>query len=442
VAFINRAVAGRQLASELAHLRGSNAVILGLPRGGVPVASEVARALDAPLDVIVVRKVGVPWQPELAMGAGGEDDVAVVNDAVVRMAAVTPEEWDRAAMTARDELDRRVTSLRRGRPRVDLTGKTAVIVDDGIATGATAHAACQVARAHGAARIVLAVPVAPARAVEAMSSVADEVVCLQQPGEFFAVGEFYDDFSPTTDQEVVDLLARAAVAAPDDPAGRAVTGDPPGADAEVTLPADGPTLAGHLTVPPDAAEIVIFALGGANSRHSSRNRYVARTLHQAGLGTLLVDLLTPDEELDRSKVFNIDLLAARLRSVIGWLRQHPAAAGLPIGLYGAGTGSAAALWVSADPATNISAVVCRSGRPDLVGAQLDEVRAPTLFIVGGLDDTVVDLARAAQAGMRGPSELVVVPDSTHLFDDPGALPAAAEHAAAWFTAHVPSRQRG
>jgi putative phosphoribosyl transferase len=140
------------------------------------------------------------------MGAVGEDGVTIANDEVVGMAAVTPEELAAAATSARAELERRVALLRGGRPRVELTGKTAVIVDDGIATGATAHAACRVARAHGAARVVLAVPVAPPHAVEAMSAVADEVVCVQQPAGFFAVGQFYDDFTPTTDQEVLALL--------------------------------------------------------------------------------------------------------------------------------------------------------------------------------------------------------------------------------------------
>jgi putative phosphoribosyl transferase len=430
------------LATELAHLRGTDAVVLGLPRGGVPVAFEVARALDAPLDVIVVRKVGVPWQPELAMGAVGEDGVTIANDEVVRMAAVTPEELAAAAATARAELDRRVALLRGGRPGVELTGKTAIIVDDGIATGATAHAACQVARAHGAARVVLAVPVASPRAVKAMSAVADEVVCVQQPGGFFAVGQFYDDFTPTTDRETMDLLNRAAASARDDPETPAVANEPPGVDEEVTMTAGRATLAGHLTMPPDAVEVVVFAHGGARSRHNPHNRHVARMLQQANLGTLLFDLLTPDEDSDRSNVFDIGLLTNRLRDVIGWLRQQPATAALPVGLYGAGTGSAAALSAAAAPTANVAAVVCRSGRPDLVDPRLCQVRAPTLFIVGGLDGASLTLAHAAQENMRCPTNIAVVPGATHLFDEPGNLHAAAEHAAGWFNHHIPTRQRG
>jgi len=202
--------AGRRLAEALAQLRGSNVVVLGLPRGGVPVAFEVARALDAPLDVIVVQKVGVPWQPELAMGAVGEDGASTINPAVVRAAAVDPRELAAAQAPARVEVDRRARLLRGGRPRVQLEGRTAVIVDDGVATGSTARAACWVAHAHGAARIVVAVPVAPPSAVAVLSEVADEVVCLRQPRRFEAVGQFYRAFAPTTDDEVVDLLHKAA----------------------------------------------------------------------------------------------------------------------------------------------------------------------------------------------------------------------------------------
>ncbi|GAA1823099.1 phosphoribosyltransferase [Planosporangium flavigriseum] len=207
--FYDRVDAGQRLAPELAHLRAEDVVVLGLPRGGVPVAFEVARALDAPLDVIVVRKVGVPWQPELAMGAVGEDGTMIVNPAVIRAARVDQHELAAAANDARAELTQRVERLRGDRPRIDLRGKTAVIVDDGIATGATARVACQVARAQGADRVVLAVPVAPPAAVTAMSDVADEVVCVQQPDLFQAVGQFYEDFSATSDADVVTLLGRA-----------------------------------------------------------------------------------------------------------------------------------------------------------------------------------------------------------------------------------------
>jgi putative phosphoribosyl transferase len=212
VTFADRDDAGRQLAARLGHLRGEPAVVLGLPRGGVPVAFQVASALGAPLDVIVVRKLGVPQQPELAMGAVGEGGVRVVNRQVVRttgvsekvLAAVT--ERERAAVEAR-------AALYRSRwPRRPLRGRTAVVVDDGIATGATARAACQVARAHGAARVVLAVPVAPRGWQARIGGDADEMVCAQTPVVFFAIGQSYAGFPQVSDDEVLGCLRRAAAA--------------------------------------------------------------------------------------------------------------------------------------------------------------------------------------------------------------------------------------
>jgi putative phosphoribosyl transferase len=205
----DRKDAGRRLAQRLESVGGPDVIVLGLPRGGVPVAAEVACALRAPLDVIVVRKVGVPGHRELAMGAVGEGGVRVVDERVLRMAHVPPEEFARAGRREGDEVDQRVQRFRAGRPPLDLTGRVAVIVDDGIATGSTARAACSVARALGAAGVVLAVPVCARESARSLASDADELVCLHCPRHFGAVGQFYDDFRATEDGEVLELLERA-----------------------------------------------------------------------------------------------------------------------------------------------------------------------------------------------------------------------------------------
>lgn len=209
--FLDRQDAGRRLAELLDHLRGEHPVVVGLPRGGVPVAFEVARALGAPLDVIVVRKLGAPFQPELAMGAVGEEGVRILNDELVAEARLT--EVDLAVVEAREraELDRRARRFRGDRVPVPLGGRTVIVVDDGIATGATAKAACRVARARGAVRVVLAVPVAPRGWTGRFAEVADELVCVETPASFFAVGQFYADFSPTTDDDVTACLERGTV---------------------------------------------------------------------------------------------------------------------------------------------------------------------------------------------------------------------------------------
>jgi putative phosphoribosyl transferase len=207
--FRDRDQAGRRLAEALSMFRNRDVVVLGLPRGGVPVAAAVARALHAPLDVIVVRKVGAPGAPELAMGAVGEHGVRVVNETVLTDWNVSEADLDRACSREQAEVDLRVRRFRGGRPPVALAGRTAIVVDDGVATGATAKAACLVVRALGPQRVVLALPVASPRALTDLEQVADEVVCLESPDWFAAVGEAYEDFGQVDDDEVVDLLEEA-----------------------------------------------------------------------------------------------------------------------------------------------------------------------------------------------------------------------------------------
>jgi putative phosphoribosyl transferase len=434
--FRDRVEAGQLLAELLQErLKDEDVVVLGLPRGGVPVAFQVARALGAPLDVIVVRKLGVPFQPELAMGAIGEEGVRVLNHDVVAMVGLDDAELTAVEQRERGELERRATRFRQGRPRIPLAGRAVVVVDDGIATGSTACAACQVARAQGAARVHLAVPVAPRSSLATLAEFADEVVCLELPEPFIAVGQFYRDFSQITDEEVVTLLQRRAGEV-SVPAAGAAGADPPVRDEGVEVEIGAARLAGHLTVPEACSGLVVFAHGSGSSRHSPRNRFVAAALNEVGLGTLLFDLLTTAEEQRRSAVFDIELLAARLGAVTRWLQAQPEASGARIGYFGASTGAAAALWAAAEAGATISAVVSRGGRPDLAAPRLAEVRAPTLLIVGGNDDVVLELNREAQAQLRAESRIAVVPGATHLFEESGALEEVARLAGDWFLRHL------
>lgn len=208
--FVDRHDAGVRLAERVREVvSDENVVVVGLPRGGVPVAFEVARALGAPLDVIVVRKLGVPFQPELGFGAIGEGGVRVINAGVVQMAHLTRGEMTGVTEDEQAEVMRRASRFRRDRAPVDLAGRTVIVVDDGIATGGTARAACQVARAHGAERVILAVPVGPPETIESLRADADEVICLETPADLFAIGFWYRDFTQTTDDEVIELLGRS-----------------------------------------------------------------------------------------------------------------------------------------------------------------------------------------------------------------------------------------
>ncbi|MFE1310014.1 phosphoribosyltransferase family protein [Streptomyces sp. NPDC058755] len=427
--FTDRIEAGRLLGARLEYLRGQDVVVLGLPRGGVPVGAAVAEALDAPLDVCLVRKLGVPDQPELGMGAIGEGGVRVINEEVLRLTGVSEAALDRVERHEREVLAQRAARYRGDRTPVAVAGRTAVVVDDGVATGSTARAACQIARARGAARIVLAVPVAPRDFARRLGGDADELVSLDTPDDFLAIGQFYVDFAQTDDDEVTACLRQAARRH----ARFAGTG---AEDREVEVAAGAVRLRGRLTLPEGATGVVAFAHGSGSSRHSPRNRFVAEGLNRAGLGTLLFDLLTEAEERDRANVFDIGLLAGRLAGATGWLREEPDVEGLAVGYFGASTGAAAALWAAAEPSARPAAVVSRGGRPDLAGPRLPEVTAPTLLIVGGADLQVLGLNQEAQAQLRCENRLDVVPGATHLFEEPGTLERVTELARDWFTDHM------
>lgn len=209
--FRDRIDAGRKLASHVKHLRGTNLVVLGLPRGGVPVAYEVAKELGAPLDVIVIRKLGLPWHPELAMGALGEGGVRVVNEEVVRLANISDHDFGVVEAREKVEVEARAKKFRAGRTPIPLAGCIALIVDDGIATGSTAIAACKVAHAMGASRVIFAAPVGAADTVRKLATVADEVICPEIPRTLNSVGEWYEDFSAVTDEEVIVILYESSV---------------------------------------------------------------------------------------------------------------------------------------------------------------------------------------------------------------------------------------
>ncbi|HXF60556.1 MAG TPA: dienelactone hydrolase family protein [Caldilineaceae bacterium] len=209
---------------------------------------------------------------------------------------------------------------------------------------------------------------------------------------------------------------------------------------QVQIPVDAVTLEGELALPDGAQGLVVFAHGSGSSRHSTRNQFVARTLREAGLGTLLFDLLTAQEEgvdiYTRHLRFDIELLARRVVGATDWLLEQPALHGMKIGYFGASTGAAAALMAAAERPEAVHAVVSRGGRPDLAGPVLAQVRAPTLLIVGGDDIPVIPLNQAAFNQLQAEKALEIIPGATHLFEEPGALEQVARLAAAWFRRHL------
>jgi putative phosphoribosyl transferase len=430
--FRDRYEAGRALATKLlAYANRPDVVVLGLPRGGVPVAFEVAQALRAPLDVYVVRKLGVPGNEELAMGAVASGGVVVVNSEVVDALGISEDVIVAAARVEMAEIVRRERLYRNGRPAPELTGRTVILVDDGVATGSTMVAAAAALRRRGPKSVVIATPVVAAPTVRALEAAADEVVYLDAPESFVAVGQWYLDFTPTTDDEVRELLA-----------GHATRERPrePASVRSVSIPAGRATLSADLVVPGEPQGIVLFSHGAGSSRKSPRNQFVAEVLEKAGFATLLLDLLTEGEEASEQSTghlrFDIGLLARRLGEATDWVKREPATAGLSIGYFGASTGAAAALVAAAERNRDIGAIVSRGGRPDLAGPALALVRAPTLLIVGGNDPEVLELNREALRLLRTQKRLEVVPGASHLFEEPGALERVAELAAEWFEDHL------
>jgi putative phosphoribosyl transferase len=429
--YADRAEAGRVLAEKLKSLAGRpDVIVLALPRGGVPVACEIARRLGAPLDVFVVRKLGVPGHEELAMGALASGGVRVLNQDLIDELGIPDRLVEESTLREQNELDRRERAYRGTRPAPELRGKTVVLVDDGLATGNTMRAAVEAVRAQGPARVVVAVPVSARASCEQLAEVADEVVCGRTPDPFHAVGMWYEDFEQTSDAEVGALLSQAQDRAD---AAHAAAGQE---GVSVRIDAGSARLEGDLAVPSGARGIVVFAHGSGSSRFSPRNRAVAAALRGSGLGTLLVDLLTREEEQADARTgrlrFDIRLLASRLVACIDWLARGSRTAQLPIGCFGASTGAAGALVAAVARPREVGAVVSRGGRPDLAGPALAQVRAPTLLIVGSEDDVVLELNREALGRLPGEKALVVVPGATHLFEEPGALDQVAELARRWF----------
>jgi putative phosphoribosyl transferase len=442
--FVDRRAAGQLLAERLLSLASERPVVMALPRGGVPVGFEVARALGAPLDVLAVRKLGAPGNPEFGVGAITEDGNAVVDRDTARRVGMTQELLDLTVAREVRELRRRVERYRDGRAPVDVRGRTVIVVDDGLATGLTDLAAVRALRARGAGRIVVAVPVGARESVALLAEEADEVVCHTTPRDLLGVGRWYRDFSPVSDEEVLALLSAASD--PSAPPARVATSEPtaaaePGSHRALQLNAGGSVLAGDLTLPTRAGGLVIFAHGSGSSRLSPRNSAVAAALNEAGFATLLFDLLTESEAGRRELVFDIPLLARRLELVTRWALEDPATRDLPLGYFGASTGAAAALRAAAAAGDSVRAVVSRGGRPDLAADRLPYVAAPTLLVIGSHDPEVLELNRRAAAMLRCPHRLAVVRGAGHLFEEPGTLEAVERLAADWFADNLQTRPR-
>ena len=414
--FANRTVAGQLLAEKLCHLEIKDPVVLALPRGGVPVAAEIAKSLGGQLDILLIKRIISTQHREVAIGAISEGGEVFWQRDLLEHLRISEDEEDRLLALKREEIDRQAKVLRKGREPIDVKGRTVILVDDGLATGSSMLVAIDTLKKRGPSKIVVAVPVAPPSTAAQIRSQVDEIVVLLKPDTFYAVGQWYEDFGDVSDEDVTHLLR-----------GRPATGPQ---DEKYSIPDGKARLPGILTLVPDAKALILFAHGSASTHRSPRNQFVARALNHAGFGTLLFDLLTESEAEDRGNVFNIDLLARRLKIATRWVRGRLGETCPPIAYFGASTGGAAAI-VAADEGDHIFSVVSRGGRPDLAGKSLDRVKSPVLLIVGGADESIIPLNTDAEKRMPH-SKLVTIPKAGHLFEEPGTLETVAEYAIDWF----------
>lgn len=439
--FPSRQDAGRQLAEALKTFSGrKETLVLAIPRGGVSVALEIAATLRLPLDIFLSRKLGVPGHEELAFGAVAAGGERFLDRQTIEAQGISADQIEKITENTKKMLHERAQLYRRGKPPASVEECTVILVDDGIATGSSVYAAIQALRQSKPKKIVVAAPVAPLSTVNWLRPSVDELTILYTPKEFYAVGQFYTEFSQVTDEEVIDALQRA------EQLYKSIEGNgdrvhPAGSNTkdirrELLIPAGEVTLEGSLSIPRDPKAIVLFAHGSGSSRYSPRNQAVAETLQANGLATLLFDLLTREEDVvDRRTSelrFNVDRLAERLIDVTRWIRQNAETKDLAVGYFGASTGAAAALIAAARIPDLVSAVVSRGGRPDLADRELGAVRAATLLIVGGLDEQVLQYNHQALSRLQSTDkQLVVIPGATHLFEESGALEQVAQAAAEW-----------
>ena len=309
--FENRSQAGQLLAAKISELKLQNPLVIALPRGGVPVAYEIASLLQCPLDVMMTKKIGAPGNAEYAIGAVGEDGTSAYNKEAIAALKIEKSVLRKLSEQKALEIREQIKKFRGNRRPETIAGKDVIVVDDGLATGATMIVALRILRKNHPGRLIVALPVAPAESLEKLREEADEVICLMSPKNFLAVGLWYDEFDQVPDEEVIRLLEETRTASVIQ-------------EMEVPIEDDKVSLTGDLNLVANGKGLIIFAHGSGSSRHSPRNRIVAEALLRHGIATLLFDLLTREEDANPQARFDIPLLTRRLDGTLQWARREPA----------------------------------------------------------------------------------------------------------------------
>jgi predicted phosphoribosyltransferase/alpha/beta superfamily hydrolase len=418
--FRDRKDAGKQLAAVLKQRDYVSPVVLGIPRGGVPVAAEVARALGGTLAVVVARKLGAPGQPELAIGAITASGVAYLNTGVAIAVGASQAYIDAEKQRQVEEAQRR-EELFDSHRRPDLRDRTVIVVDDGVATGATAIAAIRAMKAEGAKRVVVAVPVGPPEMIDLLGKEADEVVCLESDPGFWAVGQYYDNFDQVTDRDVRALLDTYA---PQSPAAEST---------RVTIKRNHINLAGILTTPPGEGPfpLVIFVHGLGSGKDSPRNVTIATHLVDSDIATLLFDL-SGHGESSPDPHHRVDAYVADLQAAFAWATDQPEVKTEAIGISGSSLGATVAVLALAEGRIKPKTMVLRA--PPVEAEDFRRVDIPSLVLIGSLDP----LRSGVEWGVRDCAKLTlsVVEGASHLFEEPGTLEEALRRTVDWFASQL------
>ena len=418
--FRDRKDAGEQLAAVLKQKGYVDAVVLGIPRGGLPVATEVARAVGGILAVVVARKLGAPGNPELAIGATTASGITYINEGVARAVGASQAYIDAEKLRQVLEAQRR-EELFDGHRRPGLKDRTVIVVDDGVATGATAIAAIRATKAEGAKRVVIAVPVGPPEMIDLLGKEADEVVCLESDPGFWAVGQYYDNFDQVSDQDVRALLN--AYAAP-----------PPAPDStHVTIKRNQINLAGILTTPAGAGPfpLVIFVHGLGSGKDSPRNVTIAAHIVDSGIATLLFDLSGHGESLPDPHD-GLGAYVADLQAAFAWATVAPQVKNDAIGIAGSSLGATIAVKALIEGHVKPRTMVLRA--PPVEPEDFRRIDVPSLVLIGSLDPLRSDVEWGATPCPQ--LTLSVVQGASHLFEEPGTLEQALRLTVGWFVQHL------
>jgi len=422
--FRDRVDAGQKLAAVLKQKNYANPIVLGIPRGGVPVAAEIARALDSPLSVVVARKLGAPGNPELAIGATTATGVAYVNTAVV-IAVGADQPYIDAEKERQVKEARRREELFDARRRATVKERTVIVVDDGVATGATAIAAVRAMKAEGASKVVLAVPVGPPEMIDLLSREADEVVCLDADPGFWAVGQYYDDFSQVSDDDVRALLDTFPAERAPDPSRR------------VRIRRQDVQLVGILTTPAGVGPfpLVIFVHGLGSGKDSPRNLTIASHIVDSGIATLLFDLNGHGESSTDAND-GVQSYVADTEAAFAWAAAQPEVQKAAIGIAGSSLGATVAALALAQGRVKPKTLVLRA--PPMEPEDFRSVRVPSLVLIGSHDP----LRAGVEWGVIACPQLTlsVVEGASHLFEEPGTLEEALHRTVDWFTAKLTPAQ--